>query len=121
VAGCRVSAPVLVALTGALQQRDAVRRHPDNIVVIDNVAPNPLHASTGVPTAFATHVRGVSALAFWKLSDGRGFVEDVCGIVEWRTSDASIARVDDTFSDWPETSRAMAATGPIVSPWFAKL
>jgi hypothetical protein len=94
---------------------------PDNIVVVDNVVANPLHASAGVPIAFATHVRGVSALAFWKLSDGRGIVEDVSGIVEWRTSDASIARVDDTFSYWPETSHAMAATGRFVSPWFARL
>ena len=99
---------------------------PTNIVVIDNTIPNPWYsANASVGREVPTHVRVLSALAYWELkpsgSETRGMVEDVSGVVEWQSSDADAAMVGNMFNRFDSAAEAANRTGKFVSPWFAPI
>lgn len=99
---------------------------PTNIVVIDNTIPNPWYsANASVGREVPTHLRVLSALAYWELkpsgSETRGMVEDVSGVVEWQSSDADAAMVGNMFSRFDSAAEAAKSAGKFVSPWFAPI
>lgn len=99
---------------------------PTDIAVIDHVIPNPWYSATPHdPREVPTHVRVLSALAYWELkpvgSETRGLVEDVSGLVEWQSSDSSAAMVGNTYSRFDSAAEAAKSAGKFVSPWFAPI
>jgi hypothetical protein len=99
---------------------------PTDIAIVDHVIPNPWYKETPLdPREVSTHVRVLSALAYWELksvgSETRGMVEDVSGLVEWQSSDSGAAMVGNTFSRFDAASEAARSDGKFVSPWFAPI
>ncbi|MBJ7390773.1 MAG: hypothetical protein JHC85_04350 [Chthoniobacterales bacterium] len=99
---------------------------PTDIAIVDHVIPNPWYKETPLdPREVPTHVRALSALAYWELksvgSETRGMVEDVSGLVEWQSSDSGAAMVGNTYSRFDAASEAARSDGKFVSPWFAPI
>jgi hypothetical protein len=99
---------------------------PTDIVILDQLVPNPWYSATpNLPKEVPTHLKVLSALAYWELksSNGetRGFVEDVSGLVEWQSSDTTAAVVNNTFNRFDSVADAAKAEGRFVSPWYAPI
>jgi hypothetical protein len=99
---------------------------PTDIAIVDHVIPNPWYNANPLdPREVPTHVRVLSALAYWELksagSETRGMVEDVSGLVEWQSSDSGAAMIANTFSRFDAAAEAAQSAGKFVSPWFATI
>ena len=99
---------------------------PTDIVVLDKLVPNPWYSATpNDPREVPTHLKVLSALAYWELkssgSETRGFVEDVSGLVEWQSSDTTAAVVTNMFNRFDSVTEAAEDEGRFVSPWFAPI
>lgn len=99
---------------------------PTNIAVIDQIIPNPWYSQTPNETReVPSHLKVLSALAFWELkssgNETRGFVEDVSGLVEWQSSNASVAVAGNMFNRFDSVEETAGNDGRFVSPWFAPI
>ncbi|NDD29261.1 MAG: hypothetical protein EB084_13445, partial [Proteobacteria bacterium] len=100
---------------------------PLSIRVVDRVIDNPWYSANPVmPQQQARKIHALSAVGIWSqsvaaLGKFAVVVDDLSGVVEWQVDDASVARVTNTFSEWPSVSERARAAGQFVSPWFSTL
>ncbi|NDD31115.1 MAG: hypothetical protein EB084_22915, partial [Proteobacteria bacterium] len=95
---------------------------PSYIKVVDHVIDNPWYSANPIlPQQQARKIHALSAVGVWAQNNSDVIVDDLSGVVEWQVDDASVARVTNTFSEWPSVSERAKAAGLFVSPWFSTL